>query len=315
MRKVPLFISIVVTLALLYVLLRQASVTQIVSAFGSISIWTVALGFALYLLVQLFRSLRSWFLLQGKVPVSELFSITCVHNAMVNALPARTGELSYVYLLKKSGQSVGTGVGTLALARIFDLLAMGILFALAAVLVSDLPDFVLQARLPALIFVAVVVLLLLLMVVFSTQTVLVLNAVVKLLGLKGNKVATWVLAKAEETLHSLHVVKSWKPVVGALSCSIGVWLLLFTVNFLIFSGIGVTQSFVLVVLASSVSSLLSSLPIQGIAGFGTTEAFWTIALIGIGIAPEVAVVAGFTQHLIALLYIFLLGVYGFWTRP
>ena len=101
----------------------------------------------------------------------------------------------------------------------------------------------------------------------------------------------------------------------ALACSLAIWTLLFTINYLIFSGIGVTTSLVLVVLASSVFSLLTSIPIQGIVGLGTTEAFWTVALIAIGIPSETAIIAGFVQHLIALIYISLLGVYGLFARP
>lgn len=317
MRKaLSVFISLLVTVVLLVLLLRQVSFADVAATLGSFPLGYLFLGLVLYVFVQLFRSVRSWFLLRGVVPVKTLFSITCVHNALINTLPARTGELSYVYLLKKTGKvNLGSGVGTLMLARVFDLIALAVLFFGAGLLVSDLPELFLRARVPILVILGVLIILLALIILFNKQAIILAQKICTFIGLGENKWCKWLIAKADEAFHSLHVVKSWQPVGGALVCSLLIWTLLFVINYLIFSGIGITTSFVLVVLASSVFALLTSIPIQGIVGLGTTEAFWTLSLIAIGIASETAIIAGFAQHLIALLYILLLGIYGIFARP
>jgi hypothetical protein len=286
------------------------SVTDIVATLGKLPLLSLVLGFLLYVLVQVLRAVRSWFLLRGAVPLGKLITITCVHNSLVNVLPARTGELSYIYLVKRTGKAnTGTGVGTLALARFFDLLVVVAFFYIALLLV-DVPTAILSARVPVLIIVGVLMALLAFAILFSKQAVTLGQRVLNALGLSKMKFFQWCIAKADETFHSLHVVKSWKPVVGALACTLGVWISLFTVNYLIFVGIGVTDSVAVVVVASAIAALLSTIPVQGLVGLGTIEAYWTIGLTAVGVPSAVAVSAGFAQHLVALLYIFILGMYG-----
>ncbi len=81
------------------------------------------------------RTTRFWILLGRAVPFRTVLSITLVRNLLVDLLPARLGELSYVYLVTTKGKRpLEDGVATLAIAFFLDLVALSPL-VLAALLV------------------------------------------------------------------------------------------------------------------------------------------------------------------------------------
>jgi uncharacterized protein (TIRG00374 family) len=306
-----LILSIIATALLLFLLFTQIEVSDIFSALQKLS-WPVLIaGFGLYVLMYFFRGLRFWFLLDKLLSLDKLVTITTLHTALANILPFRTGELSYVYFLKKEAKAnLGTGLGSLALARLFDLFAISLLFFLTVLLIPELPRFADTARIVIATILGILVLKLGFLVLFSKQVIKFLGHIFLKLGFHRSKFSKWLLKKIEETTHSLHVVKSWKIVVGALLSSIGVWVCQFGLAFLIFRDIGIDVSFYAIILASSVASLLSILPIQGLIGFGTTEAFWTVALVGVGISTQSAIEAGFAFHFVAIAFFVLTGIYG-----
>ena len=123
-------LSIIITVVLVWFLLSQVEVQEIVTSLKDVPPHLVLIGFFFYALSYLFRALRFRVLLQKAIGLGTLFNIVAVHTMWTNLLPFRTGELSYLYLLKKKG-GVGsylTGVPSLVLARVFDLVAISVLF-------------------------------------------------------------------------------------------------------------------------------------------------------------------------------------------
>jgi uncharacterized protein (TIRG00374 family) len=315
-KAVSVVLSLLVTVILVAFLLRQTSIAELVATLSALPLSSVVLGLGLYALVPVFRGVRAWLLVRKAVPLDTLVSIMCVNNTMINVLPARTGELSYIYLLRRTGKvSVGTGMGTLALGRIFDLFAIVTLFFLATVLAPSLPAALESLRIPILIAAAAVLLAVVLVLIFHHASVRLMHRVLAALRLKRFKFVDWLARKVEEALESLHVVKNGWLVAVALVCSLAIWALLFSINALIFQGIGIAATWWTIALASSVSAFLAIIPIQGLIGFGTTEAWWTVALVGVGVASQDAIHAGFAQHLVALLYVLVMGVYGMLRLP
>jgi len=93
--------AVVVTAALLALLLSHVEMSDLVATLKSIEPGYVLLGLGAYASCYLFRALRFYVLLNREVRVADLFAIVCVHNMVNDILPARSGELSYIYLLKK----------------------------------------------------------------------------------------------------------------------------------------------------------------------------------------------------------------------
>lgn len=307
-RKVAIGISIIVSIVFLWLLFTQVSIFEILSALGSIPLVSLIIGILLYAITNILRGVRFHLLLKRGVPVLSAIAIASIHNAFVNILPARSGEFSYIYLLKKhANRGVGTGIGTLALARIFDLLAIVLLFLFATLAVPDLPAEIMQLRIPIVLLASVALLFVILIVFFHKIATKYLLGILKLIRVDTSKLGIWITVKAEEVISSFHFIRSWKLVFLAILLSAGIWLSQFLLAFIIFNAIGISLSFTAIIIVSTVTLLLSAIPIQGVLGFGTSEMYWLIALSGVGIAIPNAISAGFVYHIVTLVYALILG--------
>jgi len=145
-RPYTKYIALFLTIILVALLLTQVSSDTIISIISHINPVYLLAGFMLYASSYFFRAWRFHLLLNREVSIKDLFNIVCVHNATNNLLPARTGELSYIYLLKKiNNKTVGDGIATLVVSRIFDFIALIILFFFAIVLITDIPKIIMDA--------------------------------------------------------------------------------------------------------------------------------------------------------------------------
>ena len=145
-RPYTKYIALLITIFLVVLLFTQVSVQNVIYTLIHINPAYLLAGFALYTCSYLFRAWRFRILLDDKVTMKDLFHIECVHNMMNNLLPARTGELSYIYLLKKvPNRTTGEGLATLVVARIFDFIALAILFFAAVILIKNIPIFIQNA--------------------------------------------------------------------------------------------------------------------------------------------------------------------------
>jgi uncharacterized membrane protein YbhN (UPF0104 family) len=56
------------------------------------------------------------------------------------------------------------------------------------------------------------------------------------------------------------------------------------------------------------AELSATLPIHGIAGFGTYETAWKIGFERLGVSPRVAILSGFATHLLSQIYDYAVGL-------
>ncbi len=96
-----LFVTGVFTILLVGFLLSQIDPRAIWSTLRSVNPVFILIGFILYVLIFILRAIRLNIILEGKVSVRNLLKILFVHNFFNNLLPARIGELSYIYFLKE----------------------------------------------------------------------------------------------------------------------------------------------------------------------------------------------------------------------
>ena len=141
MNKKVLF-PIIITAVLVWFLLSQVEVKTIVTTFKDVPLHLVLIGFFFYAFSYLFRAMRFKVLLHNEIGLKTLLNIVAVHTMLTNLLPFRSGELSYFYLLKKKGgiDSYMSGVPSLILARVFDLVAISFLFLVSFSGISTLPS-------------------------------------------------------------------------------------------------------------------------------------------------------------------------------
>lgn len=91
---------------------------------------------ALFLVQQLIRAWRQALIIQGARPNHRLrtsLSVLCVSFFLINALPARIGELSRpLLLLERDGTPLGVGFAAVVLERALDLMSTFVMLAMVA---------------------------------------------------------------------------------------------------------------------------------------------------------------------------------------
>ena len=306
-------VAVLITIALLAVLLSQVSVADVVTTLASINPLYLVAGFFLYTCSYVFRALRFWILLNGELGLKDLFRVVCVHNMVNSVLPARTGELSYVYLLKKvHRRSVGDGVATLVVARMFDIVVIVVFFLLALHFMTDAPSALVGSVWVGGVVLVLVILFLTLLLYSGMSFFNRIESLFEKLHIIQWNLGKYLLAKTEETVESLDRIKSrGSPrYIYLLLVSCGIWLSLYLLIFLLVMGMGPSAGFLAVLFASTFAIISTVLPVQGIGGFGTIEGAWTIGFMLIGFAKADAISSGFIYHIVVILYFIILGLYG-----
>lgn len=264
----------------------------------------IAAAFPFLILANFFRACRFNMLSQKPLASHRLFNIVCVHDFLLNVLPLRTGEFSYLYLMKRNSQMpVTEGLSSLIISRFFDFLIISLLFliSMSMVLVREIKFFE-QISLYFSIF-----LVLLTAAIFSI--LFFRNALYGLAGKIFKK--TFIQRKIGEFLISMQILKSAKIILFSATASLLIWLSAFLAFFFIVQSIGFNLNFLEIIFVFSLPLLLSALFIQGIGGLGTLEASWAAGLIALGIVKETAVASSFVIHAVVLFFLLILAIFGF----
>ncbi|MCP4423979.1 MAG: flippase-like domain-containing protein, partial [Chloroflexi bacterium] len=128
-------LSYVGTATIIWLLLRQVQLQTIWQMLTEIDIRWLLAGLGWYLLTNIFRSYRFGTLINGVKKPLRLLPEMIALSFMNNVLPARSGELSFPYLMQRRHNiPVGDSLTFLLIARIFDLLSVTTLFVVFAFL-------------------------------------------------------------------------------------------------------------------------------------------------------------------------------------
>ena len=187
-------LTIILTILLVIMLLSQIQVADIIKTLLTVDPLYILLGFALYIFGCFFRALRFYILLNGDVGLRDMFNIVCIHNMMNNLLPARTGELSYIHLLKKChNKKVGDGVATLFVARVFDIISISLLFSVSALMVKDLPEMFTRVVLFIVFFLGLIVIFLISLLYLGNSILTLVKMFFERFGLEGKRIVEYIL--------------------------------------------------------------------------------------------------------------------------
>lgn len=294
-------VSLVITAGLLTYLFRDVPLRSIVDTargarpepfFAFLAIFTAGL---------LLRATRFWILLGRAVPFRLVLGITAVRNLLVDLLPARLGELSYVYLVTtRARRPVEDGVATMAIAFLLDLVALAPLVLCALLLIGGG-----EAVAPGLATAVSVAL-----AAGGVTAVLSASAVAR-------RVAEWTRRVIASPRGS-----AWSGRLEALADRFdrarrdGVLLPAFGLSILVrLAKYGSAYCLVLslllpmgyrvedlaiprIFLGSVAAELAAALPVHGLAGFGTYETAWALTLEELGYPREHAAISGLLAHAI-----------------
>ncbi len=293
--------SVAITAALLAYLFRDISLSRIVETARAAEPGPFAAFLVIFAAGILLRATRFWVLLGRAVPFHLVLAITAVRNLLVDLLPARLGELSYVYLVTtRAGRPIEDGVATMAIAFLLDLVALAPL-VLAALLIIGSGEGVSPAvAVAASVGLAAV----------GATVVLFAGPIARRAAegiaawsswSRAISVSAWLRALADRfdtarrngVLVPAFVLSIFVRLAkyGSAYCLVLSLLLPFGYRL---EELGVSRIF----LGSVAGELAAALPIHGLAGFGTYEAAWALTLEGLGYPREHAVVSGLLAHAI-----------------
>ncbi len=282
---------IVATIALLIAVVVNIDWKIVAKFTTSAPVHLLITSYLLYLLSFAARALR-WKIMLKEKGFFRLYTVVAIHTMANNLYPARTGELSFIYLLGKR-HSAGTLTSVLLTARIADMLCIALFFILSTTYVSHVGNFILIGTLTA---------------IGVTGLFGVLIWIIK--SLPENRLPTKVRAFKKDLAMGFSQQKSL--LFFTLLSSLAVWsvkyLAFYCLTKAIFDSQGLSIDFWHSVFGISFSELTTVLPIHSLGGFGTFEAGWAGAYMLMGYGRAIAVTTGLVFHVLLLSFSILTGL-------
>jgi uncharacterized membrane protein YbhN (UPF0104 family) len=302
-------LGLVISISLAVFLLTQFDAQEFLRIVSRVSIWSLLAALASYLLLNYFRLLRFKSLLnQPDIPTSIFYPIVLYHNFLVRTLPFKTGELSYIVLLRQRlNQPIREGVSSLVTSRLFELFMVIIVGGGALLLASDHSPLSPQL---AVLIVTVGAIILLASLYFSGDLLRVIARVVQRVratGLPG-RLAQRLLDLAEpfDRMRQPTVFRSM------LGYSVLTYSMSVSFNLVLVYAVGINISFGVLIGIISIVMLTDALPLATISGLGIVEGGWTFGLVLFGGLGETqAVSLGFFLHGCQLLAAITTGILGY----
>jgi len=303
---------------IIFALLKLTHVSPglILETLGGILPRYLLYGLILHLAAYVLRSLRFRILLHSrKVSVRDLFHVVLVHNFLNHVLPMRAGELSYIYLVRhRHGIDLGEGLGTLTIARVMDLMSFLVFYPVAVILLymqgQTFPPLVwkvLMGTVPLFFLMSG----LLLLFSFKGRVIHELaGKIVKKPGIQRVKGVSIIFGKLDKTVQSFEHLRSGRVYLLGFLLSLSILGAVYLVGYMLLAGMGYPMSIPLVIFCSTLAYLGFLFPLYSFAGFGMLEAGWTAGCMMAGFSKEMGVASGFSFHIIVLIYVTLLGLWG-----
>ena len=307
---IPTTIAVVVC----YFLLKEITIQNIPDTLGRAPVLALVIGFILYSLLVWTKALRFRELLELDVSVWQLTPILALHTFWGNLLPMRSGDLSYIYLMKRrEGVDETKSVASLMLASVIDLMLLlafmvGTGWTLRFSLSGQLSYTILFVA-PLMIFCALAILLCTACTAPNACTAIARFCAKPLLYFEKRPI-TWLVNKCLAVIHELTQIRfDWRfaKIWGYSLLSLGIR---FGFQCYLAREMGINISVMSLTFALAFTSIFNLLPVQSIGNFGTVEFPFAWALMRFGTEKELAIVAGFSLHLVILLYCIPLGIYG-----
>ena len=303
-------ISGILSAILLAYLLLNLDWSILQTAFSDLRWGWLGIALAAYVVNIFLRALRfSNLIYTRKVAWLEVVPVSALHNILMYLLPAKTGDVTYVFLAKERlNVSMPEGTATLLAARFYDFSVVALFLAILLPFTKDeMPAWIYQASLIYCLLVLVGALAILLFIRFSrpnneeTQTP---EKKTLLLRLRQawNK---FIAGLREIQAHGAHFRTA---LLTAL-----IWLCVYTNFYAATLSMGLPVSFYHIVLISLVMIPLTLLPLQGFANIGTHEIGWTSVLVAFQYPYETALAIAAGSHFVLLISVLISGGIAFFS--
>lgn len=295
-------LGLAITVALVVFLFRYINLDQLGQMFSQMRWDWCLIGAGLWVLLYVVRATR-FVLISPRTPFLTMLAIASVHNFLLRLLPMRTGDLSYGFLVRKSGTAgLGESLLSLLLIRLLDASTVVVLFMVALVLDQDLyredrGTSIMVAAVGAVILLAIV----LTLPRFMRFSFTVLQHICRATGLLERPRVERLLEKVGRAVDSFSSTKL-TVILRCAAISPLVWLLTFGTFYAILQTFSIPVGYVQTILGATAAVVTSFLPIGGIGSFGTLEAGWTLGFVLVGLDQSQAVASGFGVSIVTFGY-------------
>lgn len=312
--------SLMISALLIFLLFRVVDLSDLVLLFRRLDFKWLSVYLFLALAGLLVRAQRYLLLLGRDLKLAHLFWVTAVRNLFVDLLPARSGALSYIYILKKRYDiPVVAGTSTMFLAMFFDYIVFVpmLMFALSLSAVDiGLPSSPVMVLSSALLLMVVV--LVLILDRFLRWLIFILSGFKGRPGKRGERWLDKVIRGIEGLSLDLERIKATKGIYGkllllTLFIRTAKYTALYFLLAAFLSGSGYSINaliFTHVLLGVAAAEMSSTLPVYSPAGLGTWDAAWTLAFVAMGYDVKIAAASGLSMHLLSKVLEYLLGTAG-----
>jgi len=272
-------------------------------AFSDIHWGWLALALLAYLINILLRALRFANLIYSRpVKWAELVPVSALHNLLMYLLPAKTGDVTYVFIAKaRLNLSLTEGTATLFAARSYDFSVVALfLLVLLPLSKNEIPDWIFT---PAVIFCALIVTGALGILAFlryskpiQEQSNLPASTPEQSSRLRNRLRTVWykfISGLREIQEHGAH------GKVALLTA--GIWLCIYSNFYFATKSMGLPVAFYHIAIISMVMIPLTLLPLQGFANIGTHEIGWTSVLVAFNYPYKIALAIAAGSHFVLLI--------------
>jgi len=306
---------------LVYYLLGKISIGQIKDAI--VGVYKPALMVALAVMfVSIFlRAYRKKILVGSeRISMTDMFLVVLVRNAFNMVLPARTGELSYVYVLQRKFKfPLEVGISTLAIVLIFDLVIVFslIVISIIVVLINKFSGSYL-----AVVFIALVLLIILVLVLLYFSKVvgfiiIIIEKILRRYRIGKNRAVQVIYKKLIDINKNIEIIQErriyWKVSLSSIVIRILKFVSYYILIYAILRPEGYTfkdLNFWIIFLAVEAAEISAVLPTHALAGFGTYEGAFLLILgiFGFTTTGITSTAVAFGYHTITLSFIVILGI-------
>lgn len=300
-------ISFALGLALLAALLYQVDFPGLVHSLLTIQPAFLFLGGMIYLAKSLVRSFRFW-RINARVGASypRMLRLSLASSLASQLLPLKLGEFVYVFLIKREfGASLSSGVSSLVIVRIFDLLAIALLFLLSALGFGQ-PAGTAVYFTSVLVFFALLAAALAVLIGAGEYVARAFQVLVDKTFLRRVSLARTLQQGLANTLADVARYRG-KTLVGTAASALLEWAVNYAMYHALLLGMGYAPRWIDTIIAVSFAALASVLPVNSFGNFGTQEAGWATGLVLSGFSRQAAITTGFATHLLSLAFMLVLG--------
>jgi len=289
-----------------YFVVRQLSWVELLELWRKANIGLLALAFAAYMAANLLRAWRFRVLTGGQLSTLPLLRAVLLQNFLNTFLPLRAGEVSYLYMVHRSGVvKPADNVASLIGARALDLVA-----ALWIPLLTLPMSSLWSSQGGTLAWFAALAIAAALAFAFTLFQAGALGAWLERVAERRSPRLARLLGIGGAILRSLSQLRRASLLGRVTALTFACWALIYLSGYLNLIGLGIRLGFWDALFAYSFPVIASMTPVFMLGGFGVFEGSMGAGLHLVGVPLKVAMSAALLLHIAELIYVIVPAPFG-----